>query len=391
MEALGGRPRPEVAAFDGRGHEVGEQVGHEDEDGVAGPGHPGGAVRERAGDVGAPATTVKVKAGCDGLAWLETEGRTADPRLSSMETRTLGKTGPALSVVGLGCNNFGMAIDARQAAAVVHAALDAGITHFDTAEMYGGGQSEEMLGAALGSRRDEAVIATKFLPRPAEQPYEPGALAARIREGAEISLRRLGTDRIDLYYQHVPDADAPIDEALEALDGLVRAGKVVHIASSNVSADQIAAAASAAGARGWAAFVGVQIHWNLLNRDVEDSVVPAAQAAGLGVVPYFPLASGLLTGKYRRGEPPPSGTRLARNERFAAVATDENFDRVEAYGRFAADRGHTVGELAIAWLLAQPTVASVIAGATRPEQVAANAAAANWVLTADEAAAIAAL
>jgi aryl-alcohol dehydrogenase-like predicted oxidoreductase len=308
-----------------------------------------------------------------------------------METRTLGKTGPALSVVGLGCNNFGMAIDRQQAAAVVHAALDAGITHFDTAEMYGGGQSEEMLGAALGSRRDEAVIATKFLPRPADQPYTPGALAARIREGAEISLRRLGTDRIDLYYQHVPDADAPIDEALEALDGLVRAGKVLHIAGSNVSADQIAAAASAAEARGWAAFAGVQIHWSLLNRDVEESVVPAAETAGLGVVPYFPLASGLLTGKYRRGEPPPPGTRLARNERFAAVATDENFDRIEAYEGFAAERGHTVGELAIAWLLAQPSVASVIAGATRPEQVAANAAAATWMLTAEEAAAVAAL
>jgi len=308
-----------------------------------------------------------------------------------MEKRTLGKTGPALSVVGLGCNNFGMAIDRRQAAAVVNAALDAGVTHFDTAEMYGGGQSEEMLGAALGRRRDEAVIATKFLPRPAEQRYEPGALAARIREGAEISLRRLGTDRIELYYQHVPDDDAPIEEALEALDGLVRAGKVVHVACSNYDADQTAAAASIAEAGGWAPFTGNQIHWNLLHRDVEADVVPTAEAAGLGVVPYFPLASGLLTGKYRRGEPFPAGTRLARSDRFASAATDENFDRIEAYERFAAERGRTVGELAIAWLLAQPAVASVIAGATRPEQVAANAAAAGWVLGADEAAAVAAL
>ena len=322
-------------------------------------------------------------------AWLA--GRRPDPRLVAMETRTLGKTGPALSVVGLGCNNFGMAIDRRQAAAVVHAALDAGITHFDSAEMYGGGQSEEMLGAALGSRRDEAVIATKFLPRPAEERYEPGALAARIRQGAEVSLRRLGTDRIDLYYQHMPDADAPVDEALEALDGLVRAGKVLHIASSNVSADQIAAAASAAEARGWAVFAGTQIHWNLLTRDVEGDAVPAAEAAGLGIVPYFPLASGLLTGKYRRGRPFPPGTRLARNEPFAGGATDENFDRIEAYEAFAADRGRTVTELAVAWLLAQPAVASVIAGATRAEQVAANAAAATWVLSADEAAAVAAL
>jgi aryl-alcohol dehydrogenase-like predicted oxidoreductase len=308
-----------------------------------------------------------------------------------MERRTLGKEGPALSVVGLGCNNFGMAIGAEAAAAVVHAALDAGIAHFDTAEMYGEGRSEEMLGAALGPRRDEVVIATKFLPRPAEQPYTPGALAARIREGAEISLRRLGTDRIDLYYQHQPDANAPVEEALEALDELVRAGKVLHIANSNFSGDQIAAAASAASARGWSPFHGTQLHWNLLNRDVEDSVVPAAEAAGLGVVPYFPLASGLLTGKYRRGEPFPEGTRLARNDRFASPASDENFDRIEAYEAFARARGHTVSELAIAWLLAQPAVTSVIAGATRPEQVTANAAAATWVLTADEANEVAAL
>ena len=306
-----------------------------------------------------------------------------------METRTLGKAGPALTVVGLGCNNFGMAIDAAAADRVVHAALDAGITHFDTAEMYGGGQSEEMLGAALGARRDEAVIATKFLPRPAGEPYEPGRLAARIREGAELSLRRLGTDRIDLYHQHVPDPEAPVEEALEALDGLVRAGKVLHIASSNVSGDQIAGAA-AAEAHGWTAFTGTQIHWNLLQRDVERDVVPAAEAAGLGVVPYFPLASGLLTGKYRRNQPFPEGTRLARNERLAAGATDENFDRLEAYEAFAAERGHTVTELAIAWLLAQPAVASVIAGATRPAQVAANAAAATWRLSAGEASALAA-
>jgi aryl-alcohol dehydrogenase-like predicted oxidoreductase len=248
-----------------------------------------------------------------------------------------------------------------------------------------------MLGAALGSRRDEAVIATKYRPRAADEPYAPGRLAARIREGAELSLRRLGTDRIDLYYQHMPDPDAPVEEVLEALDGLIRAGKVLHLASSNVPADEIAAATAVAEARGWAAFTGTQIHWNLLNRDVEDSVVPAAEAAGLGVVPYFPLASGLLTGKYRRGQPFPAGTRLARSERFAAAATEDNFDRIEAYEAFAAERGRTVGELAIAWLLAQRSVTSVIAGATRPEQVAANAAAATWVLSAAEAAAVAAL
>lgn len=308
-----------------------------------------------------------------------------------MQHRQLGSSGPQLSVVGLGCNNFGMRIDADETALVVHAALDAGIDHFDTAEMYGGGKSEEFLGAALGSRRDEVVIATKFLPRPAEEPYTSGILAKRIREAAEGSMRRLGTDRIDLYYQHYPDKDAPVDEALEALDELVRSGKVLHLASSNVTAAQIADAASAAIDHEWAPFDGTQIEWSLLSRDVEASIVPAARANGLGVVPYFPLASGMLTGKYRRGEAFPEGTRLAASAYFAGSATAENFDRVEAYVTFAAQTGHSVTELAIAWLLAQPTVTSVIAGATRPEQIAANVAAAAWTLSAAEAAAVAAI
>jgi aryl-alcohol dehydrogenase-like predicted oxidoreductase len=308
-----------------------------------------------------------------------------------MEQRALYDGGPKLSVVGLGCNNFGMRIDADATAAVVGAALDAGITHFDTAEMYGGGKSEEFLGAALGSRRDEVVIATKYLPRPNEQPYTPGVLAARIREAVEISLRRLGTDRIDLYYQHYPDKDAPVEEALETLNDLVQQGKVLHLANSNDSAEQITEADAAARAKGWARFGGTQIEWSLLSRDVEDSIVPAAVAAGLGIVPYFPLASGLLTGKYRRGQEFPEGSRLASSPYFAAVATDENFTKVEAYERYAADRGHTITELAIGWLLAQPSVTSVIAGATTPEQVAANVAAAAWTLTADEAAEVAAI
>ena len=306
-----------------------------------------------------------------------------------MEHRQLGTSGPQLSVVGLGCNNFGMRIDAAATVLVVNAALEAGITHFDTAEMYGGGKSEEFLGAALGSHRDDVVIATKYLPRPGDQPYTPGVLATRIREAAEGSLRRLGTDRIDLYYQHYPDADAPIDEALEALDELVRAGKVLHLASSNVTAPQIADASSVAAARGWAAFSGTQIEWSLLARDVETSIVPAAQQAGLGVVPYFPLASGMLTGKYRRGEAFPEGTRLASSSYFAKWATDENFAKVDGYAAFAAATGHSVTELAITWLLAQPAVTSVIAGATRPEQIADNVAAANWTLSAREAAEVA--
>jgi aryl-alcohol dehydrogenase-like predicted oxidoreductase len=308
-----------------------------------------------------------------------------------MEQRSLGDGGPKLSVVGLGCNNFGSRMDSSAVAPVVHAALDAGINHFDTAEMYGGGQSEELLGAALGSRRDEAVIATKFSPRPGDQPYVAGVLAERIREAAEGSLRRLGTDRIDLYYQHVPDPDAPVDEALEALDELVQAGKVLHIASSNVSAVQIDEAAEASSDQGWVRFCGTQIEWSLLSRGVEESVVPAAESAGLGVVPFFPLASGLLTGKYRRGEAFPEGTRLASSDRFAGLASDENFDKVEAYEAFAAAHGHTITELAIGWLLAQPSVASVIAGATKVEQIAANAASAAWTLTPAEAAEVSAL
>jgi aryl-alcohol dehydrogenase-like predicted oxidoreductase len=303
-----------------------------------------------------------------------------------MDERELGAGGPMLSVVGLGCNNFGQRIDAAASAAVVQAALDAGITHFDTAEMYGDGLSEEFLGAALGSRRDEIVIATKYSPRPAGEPFTPGLIAARIREAAEASLRRLGTDHIDVYYQHRPDPDAPIDEILETLAELVRSGKVLHIASSDITAEQIVDAESTSAAKGLPRFTATQIEWSLMKRAVEESIVPAAAAAQQGVVPYFPLASGLLTGKYRRGEPFPEGTRLANAKHYQRLATDEAFDQIEAFERFAVDRGHSLTELAIAWLLAQPTVTSVIAGATKPEQITANVAAAGWALSAADAA-----
>lgn len=305
-----------------------------------------------------------------------------------MDARPLGTDGPLLSVVGLGCNNFGMRIDRDASHAVVHAALEAGITHFDTAEMYGGGKSEEFLGEALGNRRDDVVIATKFLPRGKDDPYEPGALAARIRTGCEISLGRLGTDHIDVYYQHYPDADGAIDEALETLDALVHEGKVLHLASSNVSADQILAANAAANARHLARFVGTQIEWNLLNRTVEADVVPAARSVGIGIVPYFPLASGMLTGKYKRDEEFPEGSRFDAMSFFAHVATDENFDRIDELAAIAAERGHSLLELAVAWLAAQDGVTSVIAGATSPEQVHANAAAGEWQLTTDDLAAV---
>ena len=300
-----------------------------------------------------------------------------------MDVRRLGNTGPLVSVVGLGCNNFGMRVDEAATAKVVGAALDAGITHFDTAEMYGGGKSEEYLGRALGARRDEVVIASKFLPRPGDQAYTPGALRARILEGCDISLGRLGTDRVDLFYQHYPDADAPIEELVEAFDILRQAGKVVHVASSNVTAEQIDGAAAAG-----VGFGATQIEWNLLTRAVEAEVVPAARRHGMGIVPYFPLASGMLTGKYKQGEEFPEGTRFASNKYFASVATDDNFAYVDRLQAWVHERGHTLLELAVAWLAAQDGVGSVITGATKPEQVVANAAAGAWRLTADDLATI---
>jgi aryl-alcohol dehydrogenase-like predicted oxidoreductase len=301
-----------------------------------------------------------------------------------METRRIGQDGPEVSVIGIGCNNFGMRMDEQASAAVVRAALDAGITHFDTAEMYGGGHSEEFLGRALGKRRDEAVIATKMLPRPKDQAYEPGALERRVHEGCELSLRRLGTDRIDVYYQHYPDADAPVDEVLSAFDSLIKDGKVLHVACSNYSAPQMDAASDASTANGYRRFCANQVEWSLLKRDIEKDVVPAARRLGMSIVPYFPLASGLLTGKYRRGEEFPEGTRLASSSYFAGIATDENFEYVEKLTDYAKSLGHSILELAIAWLLAQDGVPSVIAGATSPEQVKANAGAAAWHLTAQE-------
>ncbi|HEY1701403.1 MAG TPA: aldo/keto reductase [Trebonia sp.] len=306
-----------------------------------------------------------------------------------MQTRRLGEHGPELSVIGLGCNNFGMKLDHDASVAVVNAAIDAGITHLDTAEMYGGTKSEEFIGAALGSRRDEVVIATKFLPRPKDEAFTPGALRKRIIEACEGSLRRLRTDRIDLYYQHYPDDDAPADEALAALDELVKQGKVLHIASSNVDAAQITESARVAADKKLTAFSGTQLQWSLLAREAEADVIPAARAAGLGIVPYFPLASGMLTGKYKRNEAFPEGSRFAAISRFAdRFGGDDNFSRVEALTAFAEDRGHSVAELAIAWLAAQDGVASVIAGATTPEQVRANAAAGAWSLSAEDLAAI---
>jgi aryl-alcohol dehydrogenase-like predicted oxidoreductase len=301
-----------------------------------------------------------------------------------METRKLGSL--EVTLVGLGCNNFGMRIDEDESATVVHAALDAGINLFDTADVYGGTRSEQYLGRALGSRRDEAVIATKFVAPIDDDPSHAGAGARWVAEAVEGSLRRLGTDRIDLYQQHGPDPNVPIEETLEALDKLVRAGKVREIGNSNFSGEQIDEAQAVSERNGFARFVSAQNHFNLLQRDPLRDVVPACLRDGLGILPYFPLASGLLTGKYRRGESPPEGTRLSQlpEDRAARVMSDRNFDEVDGLTAFAAERNHTILELAFAWLAAQPAMTSIIAGATKPEQVAANVAAVDWKLSDDD-------
>jgi aryl-alcohol dehydrogenase-like predicted oxidoreductase len=307
--------------------------------------------------------------------------------MGEMRYRRLGESGLMVSVVGLGCNNFGSRVDADGSRAVVHAALDEGITLFDTADAYGNrGRSEEFLGAALKGRRDEAVIATKFgADMDGGNGPDWGARGARryLVRAAEASLRRLDTDWIDLYQMHVPDPGTPIEETLSALDDLVRAGKVRYLGHSNFAGWQVADAAWTARSAGLTPFVSAQNHYHLLHREVEAELVPACQRFGLGLLPYFPLASGLLTGKYRRGAGAPAGTRMA-GERFARRLADAPWDTIEALERYAADRGVGILDVAIGGLAAQPAVASVIAGATRPEQVSANVAAGAWQPTAED-------
>ncbi|MBV9935216.1 MAG: aldo/keto reductase [Actinobacteria bacterium] len=308
-----------------------------------------------------------------------------------MEMRKLGSL--EVSLVGLGCNNFGMRCDLEQTKAVVAAALDAGINFFDTADVYGGTKSEEFLGQALKGTRDEVLIATKFSAPIDDDPQHRGASARWVTEAVEGSLRRLGTDRIDLYQQHMPDNEVAIEETLGALDALVKAGKVREIGNSNFSGEQIDAAAKVSDDKGYARFVSAQNYFNVLHRQPLDDVVPACERQGLGLLPYFPLASGLLTGKYERGQAPAQGTRLAGmpEDRVASVLSDKNFDRVDKLSAFATERGHPLLDLAMAWLAAQPAMASVIAGATKPEQVAANAASVEWRMSDDDVAAVVAL
>jgi len=276
--------------------------------------------------------------------------------------------------------------DAEQTRAIVHRSLDEGITLFDTADIYGNrGASEEMLGKALGERRRDAVVATKFGMAMGDGPYLRGGSRRYVIAAAEASLKRLGTDCIDLYQIHQPDPETPQQETLEALNDLVRSGKVRYIGSSNFAAWQAVDAHWISRANDLAPYVSAQNQYNLLDRRIERELVPACRQFGVGILPYFPLASGFLTGKYRRGAEPPKGTRLSLMKRMAdQTLTDENFAKLERLDKFARDHNHTLLELAVGWLASQPQVSSVISGATSPEQVTQNVKAGNWKLTSEE-------
>jgi aryl-alcohol dehydrogenase-like predicted oxidoreductase len=303
-----------------------------------------------------------------------------------MQQRNLGSSGLRVSVVGLGCNNFGMKLDLERTREVVHKALDCGITLFDTADSYGNrGGSEEALGQVLGHRRKDIVLATKFgLPMDAAE-TQKGASRRYLLSAIEASLRRLKTDWIDLYQLHRPDPLTPIEETLRALDDLVRAGKVRYIGCSNLPAWQVVDALWTAKQAGGTCFICCQDEYSLLVRDIERELVPAISAHGVGLLPYFPLASGLLTGKYQRNATMPQNARLTVMSRFAdRFLTSEHWLTAERLQDFCAERGHSLLELAFSWLGSRPQVASIIAGATEPAQVEQNAKALSWNLTADD-------
>ena len=302
-----------------------------------------------------------------------------------MKYRRLGASGLEVSEIGIGTNNFGGRLDAKKSAVVVHAALDKGINLFDTADIYSHGVSEEHLGKALDGRRQGALIATKFGMLWEEGPHGKGGSRKHIIDSLDGSLKRLRTDYVDLYQIHMQDPETPIDETLRALDDAVRSGKVRYIGCSNYDAWRISDAQWTSEHYGLARFVSAQPEYSMLVRDIEAEILPACANYGLGILPYFPLAHGFLTGKYRRGQDVPEGTRLALTPAAQGKRlTDGNFDILEALDTFVSARGKTLVELAFAWLLAHPTVSSVIAGASNAEQVSQNAAAAEWVLSADE-------
>ncbi len=308
-----------------------------------------------------------------------------------MEYRRLGCSGLKVSVIGLGGNTFGRFADEAQTARILHQAIDLGINFVDTANIYNNGVSEEYIGKALKGRRDEVLIATKVGGNMGDRPNESGSSRQHVMASCDASLRRLGTDVIDLFQIHFFDAETPLEETLGALDDLVQAGKARYIGCSNYDAWRVVHALWISDRERLARFVSVQPEYNLLERDVERELVPACLEFGLGIIPYFPLAAGVLTGKYQPNQPAPEGTRGHNNPRFAARLQPATLEAVQRLDAWAKERGHTVGELALAWLAARPAVSVVIAGTTRPEQVTANARAAEWRLSADDLQAIDAL
>jgi aryl-alcohol dehydrogenase-like predicted oxidoreductase len=308
-----------------------------------------------------------------------------------MEYRQLGRSGLRVSLIGLGGNTFGRYADEARTAAIVRQAVESGINFFDTANIYNGGLSEEYLGKAIRDHRDEVLIATKVGMRFGDGPNERGSSYKHVIESCHASLRRLGVDAIDLYQIHEFDPLTPLEETLGALDDLVRGGKVRYIGCSNYEAWRVVQALWMSDRARLAKFVSIQPEYNLLERDVERDLVPCCLEFGLGIIPYFPLAAGVLTGKYKPGEPPPEGTRGHNNPNFARRLKQETLEAVQRLRAWAQDRGHTVGELALAWLAARPAVSTIIAGTTRPEQVVANSRAADWHLTPEDMTAIDAL
>jgi aryl-alcohol dehydrogenase-like predicted oxidoreductase len=302
-----------------------------------------------------------------------------------MQYRQLGKSGVRVSVIGLGTNRFGFErMPQDEVTRVIDGALDLGINFLDSADIYQAGRSEETIGVALQGKRSRFVVATKYFNRMGEGPNDWGASRYHLYDAVEASLRRLRTDHIDLYYVHNFDDATPIEEMLRGLDDLVRAGKVRYIGASNFLAWQIARSNLMAEVHGWSPFVVIQSHYHMLERSLEKEMLSFCHSQGVGLIPYFPLAGGFLTGKYQRSQPAPAGSRGESNKYVQGYMTDANYNFIERLGEWAAQRGHTTGEAAQAWLLAHPEVSSVISGATRLEQVKENASTADWALTAEE-------
>ena len=298
-----------------------------------------------------------------------------------MDYRQLGRSGLRVSAIGVGGNTFGNGADEAQTGRIINRALDVGVNFIDTADSYARGVSEQYVGKAVAGRRHEAIIATKVASRVGDLPNDEGLSRKHIMDGVEASLRRLNTDYVDLYQVHRFDAATPVYETLAALDDLVHHGKVRYVGCSNFLAWQVCEALWAADRKNLTPFISVQPRYNIFDRAIERELLPFCRQYGIGIIPYSPLAGGILTGKYRPGEPPPPDTRAGRNPRLQQQLTGERLAQVGALGKWAREQGHTVGELALAWLLAHPEVSTVIAGATKPEQVDENARAADWRLT----------